>query len=222
MTKKKTIVVAAVVAMGVMTAGASAVGVLRYASSTGEKYGSWAPGNSGDVGAMSRLPAQTNVPDDVAAVVRRMASVTGGDAAVAVASLRRLRSGLGVSGSEFYAFRPAQGKSVCYFVTGRGGVCPTASTSSLRGVEWAFGGGYPGTLDGQPQVPSSIDGLVTDDVRSITFTSNGHELPLEIVNNAFYREVAAPPAGAPWTLELRVTYANGDEKTVAVPDPRSD
>ena len=219
---KKAIVVAAALAAGGLAAGASAVGVLRYGSPTGARYGSWAPGNAGAVGAMARLSAPTNVPPEVLATVRRMASVTGGDEAAADASLRLLRSGLGAERSDFYAFRPSAGRAVCYLVTGRGGVCPTAATSPDRGIEWAFGGGYPSTVDGHPAEPSSIDGVASDDVRSLTLTSNGVEIPLEIVNNAFYEEVVGPPSGTPWSLELRVAYANRTEKRIPVPDPRSD
>jgi len=221
-TRKKAIVIVAALVAGVLVAGASAVGVLRYGSPTGAKYGAWAPGNSGSVGAMARLPAPANVPDDVVAATRHMASVTGGDPAVAVASLRKLRTGLGVTDSDFYAFHPTAGGAACYFITGRGGVCPTAATSNVRGIEWSFGGGYPGNIDGRPQVPGSIDGLVADNVRSVTLTSNGVEIPLEIVNNAFYKEIAEPPSGTPWSLELRITYANRSEKAIPVPDPRGD
>src|SRR2546423_15042317 len=109
MTGRKTIAIAAAVAAGALAAGASAVGVLHYGSPTGQKYGAWAPGNSGSVGAMSRLPAQANVPPDVLSVVRDTASATGGDAAVPAASLRPLRSKLGVTHSDCYAFRPCAG-----------------------------------------------------------------------------------------------------------------
>jgi hypothetical protein len=220
-TRKKTVAIAAALLAGVLAAGASAVGVLRYGSPTGQKYGDWAPGNSGSVGAMSRLPAPAKVPADVLSVIRETASATGGDAAVAVGSLRLLRSNLGVTHSDFYAFRPSTGNAVCSFVTGRGGVCPTAAWSSPRGIEFAIGGGYPAWSE-HGYVPPSIDGIANDDVRSLTIASNGTEIPLEIVNNAFYEELDMPAAGTPWNLELRVTYANGSVRSEPVPDPRSD
>jgi hypothetical protein len=221
MTSRKAIAIAAAVAAGALTAGASAIGVLHYGSPTGQKYGAWAPGNAGSVGAMSRLPAQANVPADVLSVIRETASATGGDGAVAVASLRLLRSNLGVTHSDFYAFRPSAGKAVCTFVTGRGGVCPTAASSSPPGIEWAIGGGYPAWSE-HGYVPPAIDGVASDNIRSVTLTSNGVEIPLEIVNNAFYEDLDMPSDGVPWNLELRVTYANGAAKTESVPDPRSD
>lgn len=73
MTTRKTIVVAAVIAAGALAAGASAVGILRYGSPTGQKYGDWAPGNSGSVGAMAHLPASRDVPQAVLSVAREMA-----------------------------------------------------------------------------------------------------------------------------------------------------
>jgi hypothetical protein len=218
---RKIVVIAAVVAGGALTAGASAVGILRYGSPTGQKYGDWAPGNSGSVGAMSRLPAPARVPADVLSVVQQIASGTGGDTAVAVASLRLLRSNLGVTHSDFYAFRPSAGNAVCSFVTGRGGVCPTAAWSTTRGIEWAIGGGYPAWSE-HGYVPPSIDGIASDSIRSVTLTSNGVEIPLEIVNNAFYKELDMPADETPWNLEIRITYANGAEKSEAIPDPRSD
>jgi hypothetical protein len=214
------VVIAAALVAGVLAAGASAVGVLRYGSPSGDKYGSWAPGNTGSVGAMTRLPVQSNLPAAVLSVVRRTASVTGGDEAVAVASLRLLRSNLGVTHSDFYAFRPSAGHAVCSFITGRGGVCPTASSSSPPGVEWSIGGGYPASSE-HGYVPPDVDGIASDNVRSVTVISNGVEIPLEVVNNAFYQELSMPPDGAPWSLQLRVGYTNGSEKTVPVADPRS-
>jgi hypothetical protein len=221
MTSRKTIVVAAALAAGVLAAGASAVGILRYGSPTGQKYGDWAPGNSGSVGALSRLPAQAKVPADVLSTVRSMASATGGNEAVAVASLRLLRSNLGVTHSDFYAFRPSAGNAVCSFVTGRGGVCPTAASSTTAGIEWAIGGGYPAWSE-HGYVPPSIDGIASDNIRSVTLSSNGVEIPLEIVNNAFYKDLDMPPDGTPWSLQIRIVYANGAEKREAIPDPRSD
>ena len=194
---------------------------LRYGSPAGDKYGSWAPGNSGSVGALSRLPAQAHVPAGVLAVVRRAASVTGGDEATAVTSLRLLRSDLGALHSDFYAFDPSRGTAVCYIVTERAGVCPTAASSFPPGIEWAIGGGYPAWSE-HGYVPPDIDGIAGDDVRSVSLISNGVEIPLEIVNNAFYKELDMPAVGTPWNLELRVTYANGASKTISVPDPRSD
>jgi hypothetical protein len=220
-TSRKTIAIAAVVAAGALAAGASAVGLLRYGSPTGQKYGDWAPGNSGSVKALSRLPAPANVPADVLSIVRRTASVTGGDEAVAVTSLRLLRSNLGVTHSDFYAFRPSTGNAVCSFVTGRGGVCPTASSSTTSGIEWAIGGGYPAWAE-HGYVPPSIDGIASDNIRSVTLISNGVEIPLEIVNNAFYKDLDMPPDGTPWSLEIHIVYANGAEKREAIPDPRSD
>jgi hypothetical protein len=213
--------VAAVLVAGVFAAGAPAVGILRYGSPSGQKYGDWAPGNSGSVRALSRLPAPAHVPADVLLDVRRMASATGGSEAAAVASLRLLRSNLGVMHSDFYAFRPSTGNAVCSFVTGRGGVCPTASSSTTSGIEWAIGGGYPAWSE-HGYVPPSIDGIASDSIRSVTLVSNGVEIPLEIVNNAFYEDLDMPADGTPWNLEIRITYANGAEKPEAIPDPRSD
>jgi hypothetical protein len=221
MTSRRTIAVAVALAAGVLTAGASAVGLLRYGSPTGQKFGDWAPGNSGSVGAMSRLPAPANVPADVLSVVRGTASATGGDPAIAVASLRLLRSNLGVTHGDFYAFRPSAGNAVCSFVTGRGGVCPTAAWSSSRGIEFAVGGGYPAWSE-HGYVPPSIDGIASDNIHSVTLSSNGVEIPLEIVNNAFYKDLDMPPDGSPWSLQIRIVYANGAEKSEAIPDPRSD
>ena len=221
MISRKTIAIAALVAAGALAAGASAVGLLRYGSPTGQKYGDWAPGNSGAVDALSRLPAPAHVPADVLLDVRRMASATGGSEAVAVASLRLLRSNLGVTHSDFYAFRPSAGNAVCSFVTGRGGVCPTASSSTTSGIEWAIGGGYPAWSE-HGYVPPAIDGIASDNIRSVTLVSNGVEIPLEIVNNAFYEDLDMPADGTPWNLEIHIAYANGAEKREAIPDPRSD
>jgi hypothetical protein len=221
MTSRKTVAITAILAVGVLAAGASAVGILRYGSPTGQKYGDWAPGNSGSVGALSRLPAPARVPARVLSIVRDTANMTGGDEAVAVASLRLLRSNLGALHSDFYAFRPSTGKAVCSFVTGRGGVCPTAASSTTSGIEWSIGGGYPAWSE-HGYVPPSIDGIASDSIRSVTLVSNDVEIPLEIVNNAFYKDLDMPAEGTPWNLEIRITYANGAEKREAIPDPRSD
>jgi hypothetical protein len=221
MRRRRTVVILVALGAGVLAAGASAVGILRYGSPNGAKYGSWAPGNSGSVGAMSRLPVQRNLPADVLWSVRRAATATGGDEAVAVASVRLLRSNLGALHSDFYAFRPSAGDAVCYVITGGTGLCPTASSATPEGVEFAVGGGYPAWSE-HGYVPPDIDGIASDNVRSLTLVSNGVEIPLEIVNNAFYEELDMPADGTPWNLELHVTYANGSVHSEPVPDPRSD
>lgn len=221
MFKRKTVVIAVALGACVLAAGASAVGILRYGSPSGAKYGAWAPGNSGAVGAMSRLPAAANVPSSVLTTVQRAAAATGGDEAVAAASVRLLRSNLGALHSDFYAFHPSRGNAVCYVVTEGAGVCPTAGSSTPQGVEWAIGGGYPAWSE-HGYVAPDIDGIASDNVRSVTLISNGTEIPLEIVNNAFYKPLVMPADGTAWKLELRVEYANGSKTSISVPDPRSD
>lgn len=220
---KKRVLITAAAAAGVIAAGASATRLLPYGSPTGEKYGSWAPGSSAAVSALDRAPVAGTLPPTVIAHARRMASATGGDEAVAASSLRRLRRNLGVLGSDLYVFRPAAGHgAVCYILTRRGGTCPTAASSPHPGLAWVIDGGFPAVVDGAPvRVPTAVDGVVADNIRSLTLISNGQATPLQVVNNTFYEELAEPSAQAEWNLELRVLYADGTEKVVPVGDPRS-
>jgi hypothetical protein len=80
-------------------------------------------------------------------------------------------------------------------------------------------GGYPAWArnDGVA-IPSAIVGVVADSVRSVTFVQNGAPRSLEIVNNAFYEEIAAPDPGAKWN-ELHVEYDSGAKAMARVPLP---
>jgi len=210
-----------VAALVVLLATAVAVGAASLGgASTRPAYGKWAPGVAADVGAMKRLPPEAHPSEPLAEQVRHAASATGGSPEAALQSLRKLRSGLGVSQATLYAFSPGE-NAACFVVWRWTIVCPTADASRTPGIEAVLNGGYPAGANGSAvAVPSAIAGLVADNVEAVVLVNIGDRIPLTIKNNAFFYVPAEPVAGAPWTMELHVTYRDGHTATTSVPDPR--
>jgi hypothetical protein len=183
-------------------------------------YGEWAPGVIAKVAAMGHVEPQRNRSVEVVGRVRHIASITGGDADAAVASLRKLQSGLGTSKVTLYAFSPGQG-AVCLVVWKWSTTCPTAEASATPGVVSIMNGGYPAGVNGSTvDVPSTFAGLVADNVKAVTFVNNGHAVRLAIRNNTFFHVPTEPAAGTPWSMELRITYDGGSTAALSLPDPR--
>lgn len=204
--------------MTATVAGAVAAGLGGAAARP--PYGTWAPGVAGNVGAMNRLAQPVSPPAALADSVAYSASRTGGDPGAARQSLRRLHSDLGVGRNAIWAFSPDR-RAICLVVWQRTTACPTSTGTPHPGVLWVLNGGYPSVIEGKAvDVPSSLAGVVTDDVRAVTVSSNGQETPIEIVNNSFFHELAEPTGGEAWTIELRVSYNDGRSVVIPVGDPR--
>jgi hypothetical protein len=189
--------------------------------SQGGGYGAWAPGIAAPVAAIDRAPRVSTVPSEVQAAVRRAAADTGGRPDHAVASLRTLRDSLGMLKSNLYVFQPSESGAVCMMLSGRMLGCPTLDSSPLPGVMWQIAGGFPAIVDGiKVDVPSALYGIAADNVRRVSLVVDGSARDLTITSNAFYVELVPPATtGTAPKLELRVSYAGGVEKTVAMPGP---
>ena len=210
---------AALVAVVALAAVASAW--VQIGRAEAPSYGRWAPGVHAEVGAMNRVAPDRGAPAELLEQVRHIAKVTGGDSDDAVASLRKLQSGLGVSKATLYAFSPGQG-AVCLVLWKWSATCPTAEQSRTPGVVSVMSGGYPTEIHGKPAtVPTSFAGLVADNVKTITFVNNGESARVPIRNNTFFHVPAEPAAGTPWSMELRVGYDDGSIATLSLPDPRA-
>lgn len=130
--------------------------------------------------------------------------------------MRRLRADLGATHSDLYAFEGDQTGAVCFLLTRRGGVCPTAA-SDVPGVEWGLEGGYPA---GARRVPSAVDGVVSDDVVSVSLDVNARVSEISIINNAFFAEVPDLAPDERWSVKLVVCYASGRTRSITIADPR--
>ena len=80
--------------------------------------------------------------------------------------------------------------------------------------------GGPGYPNQPADTPAAVAGIAADNVKAIDFVNNGETIPLEITNNAFFSNIATPPSAEPWTMQFRITYADGSVSTVDLPDPR--
>ncbi|HXQ86446.1 MAG: hypothetical protein WCE47_14000 [Gaiella sp.] len=137
-------------------------------------------GVSTGVSSLDRLPAVSNLPPKVQAWLTYDSTLSGTDPTQARASVRRLRSTLGTTQSDVYAFRSRSG-ATCYLITGRTGSCPQDASRGTPGFQWTIGGGYPG-------VPSALAGVVADDVSAIELTVDGKDVPVSIENNFAFAE----------------------------------
>lgn len=191
----------------------------RGTASPQPHFGTWAPGIAGDVAATHSIPAVAAPSADLAATVTRVAKETGGSAASALSTLRELRTGLGASRASLYTFSPGEG-ALCLMLWNRSAACPTAPSNPTPELLWLVDGGYPaGNSSGIAAAPPSLAGLVTDNVRAVTFISNGARTRLPLVHNSFFVELQAPGAGLPWATKLDVAYRDGTVATVDIPDP---
>lgn len=201
-------------------AAAAAVAVVAQqgdAAAT-DNYGQWSPGANARVSALEAAPQA--VPASVRATAEHGARQTGGDPALAAASIRPLQVGLGRLNHGLYAFRPAA-EATCLVLSGRGMTCPAADKSDTPGLVWMVAGGYPaGAIGNDLEVPSAFVGVVDDSVSSVSFTSNGETKRVPIKRNSVYVELVPPESGAHWTMEIAITYRDGTTRMLPLHDPR--
>jgi hypothetical protein len=172
-------------------------------------YGDWAP----SLGALAHVQTSTPIqaPPALAADIKRSASLTGGDPAVALASLRLLQRDLGATHADLYVYAPSGG-AVCVVLWQRQTTCPTALSSATPGIEFILSPGGPGYPGQTPNTPPAIAGVANDSVESLAYTvDDGSPMQLQIHNNAFFGEIAKP-GGAGFSLDLVVHYTDGSTK----------
>lgn len=197
----------ALLALGLITA--AAIGVARSNASQSQ----------GLSGQMSALKGDETSPpgasSDVAKTVVEMANSVGGDPSTALATLRLLRGNLGSAREALYVF--STGKHSLCVVWLRGASCQTGSLTALPGVLLQLspgGAGYPGLPD---NLYAALAGVATDDVVSIALTTEGSSRRASVINNAFFLDLGLL-ADWPSSIEITATYADGSERSVALPN----
>jgi len=169
----------------------------------------------GSIDAMRELPPLASVDDRLTStMLRRSVDKLGGDASAARSSLRLLRADLGTTHASIYAFVPADG-AVCIVLSSRQGGCfesARAATPSVYPILSPGGPGYAGYSD---DVPAAVAGVVGDDVASLALVDGDRMSAIGIKNNAFFQELDEPPM-AGFSVDLRVSYADGSTKTITL------
>lgn len=190
---------------------ATAIGVTR----------SNATQSQGLAGGMSALKGDATSPSgassDVAKIVVELAQNVGGDPSTALASLRLLRGNLGSAREALYVFSTGK-HPLCVVFWPRGASCQTGSLTALPGVllQLSPGGvGYPGQPD---DLHAALAGVATDDVVSIALTMEGSSRSASVTNNAFFLDLGLLADWPSSTIEITATYADGSERSVALPN----
>jgi hypothetical protein len=189
-----------VFALVVLAAAAStAAGVLAAMGSAPPP-----PGVSAGVSSLERLPAVATLPPRVAHFVDVAASARGMDPAQAKTRVRELRTDLGTTHADVYAFASSRG-AACFVLTGQVGICPESASDGSPGLQWAIGGGYPGD-------PSNLVGIASDDVKRIQLTVDGRDVPTSLQNNVVFAEYPQSAKLARITIRRR----DGSQSSVEV------
>lgn len=98
--------------------------------------------------------------------------------------------------------------------------CPTAGTTGTPDVLWIVDGGYSSDVQGSPgHAPPALAGLVGNSVAAVTLVSGEHRKTLNVVNGAFFAELAFPSSDSRMTFE--VTYMDGSTKTEILSNPEN-
>ena len=157
--------------------------------------------NPGKVSALDRLPAVAAVPPRVAQWAGVVTSRGTGRAAAP--AIKRLRTDLGTSRSDAYAYRNSAG-GVCVYLERSGGTCSDQRLLRRTGIQWMLGGGTD-------SVPGNLFALVTDDVTGVWVEIDGQRFQSDVANNIAFVEI---PRGEKATIS--VAYKAGNTETVQV------
>jgi hypothetical protein len=174
-----------------LTVAAGAILVVELAGS-GSAGRAPSPGVSAGVAALDRLPPATDVPQSVVQFVDFVAPQRDSDPKQALAHIRRLRSGLGKTRADLYAFRSGTG-APCFILVGEVGACARSATDGTPGLQWTIGGGMPGN-------PSDLVAIASDDVAAVGLAVDGTPVPVSLANNVAFAEYAASARHAQITI----------------------
>jgi hypothetical protein len=161
-------------------------------------------GMSAGVAAIDALPAVASLPPDVLAWVEQSARDMGNDPSQAKTRVRKLRSNLGARHSDLYAYKEENG-AICVDLTHQAALCPFRLDDGPPGIDWFTAGGWE-------SIPSSVVGLVADNVVRVSLLADGTSRTVPIVNNSIFAEL---PSAAP--AELHLSFRDGSERTIAIP-----
>jgi hypothetical protein len=184
----------------VAAAASTAAGVLAAVGSGSHPP----PGVSAGVSSLERLPAVATLPPRVAHFVDVAARARGMDPEQAKSRVRKLRTHLGKTGADLYAFESSRG-AACFILVGQVGICPESASDGSPGLQWTIGGGY---LD----VPSNLVGIASDDVQRVELTIDGHAVPTSLQNNVVFAEYPQSAKLARITIDRR----DGSQSSVDV------
>jgi hypothetical protein len=174
-----------------VAAASTAAGVLAAVGTTPKPPA----GVSAGVSSLHSLPPVTSLPPRVGRFVEVAARARGMDPEQVKARVRKLRSNLGKTGADLYAFESDRG-AACFILVGQVGLCPESATDGSPGLQWTIGGGY---LD----VPSSLVGIASDDVRRVALTIDGTDVRTSLQNNVVFAEYPRSAKVARITIERR-------------------
>jgi hypothetical protein len=160
------------------------------------------PGISAGVSALERLPAASNLPPRVVRFVEFAAAARATDPEQAKARVRRLRSHLGRTDADLYAFRTSGG-ATCFVLVGEVGACPKSANDGSPGLQWTIGGGHD-------EVPSNLVGIASDDVARVDLVVDGKDIPTSLRNNVVFAEY---PSSA---RQAVITIHRSDDSQTAV------
>jgi hypothetical protein len=177
-----------------LTVAAGAILVVELAGS-GSAGRAPSPGVSAGVAALDRLPPATDVPQSVVQFVDFVAPQRGSDPKQALARVRRLRSGLGKTHADLYAFRSGAG-APCFILVGEVGACARSASDGTPGLQWTIGGGMPGN-------PSDLVAIASDDVAAVGLAVDGAPIPVSLANNVAFAEYRASARHAQITIARR-------------------
>ena len=153
------------------------------------------PGVSAGVSSLTSLPVQADLPPAVVRFVDFAARQRGTDPEQTKARIRKLRSDLGTTRADLYAFRTKSG-ATCFILIGQVGSCPASPAAGSPGLQWTIGGGYGA-------VPSSLVGIAADDVTKVDLTVDGADIPVSLRNNVAFAEYPTRAANAEITIHRR-------------------
>jgi len=183
-----------------VAAASTAAGVLAAVGSNAQPP----PGVSAGVSSLERLSPVSTLPPRVARFVEVAARARGMDPEQMKTRVRRLRSDLGKTGADLYAFESDTG-AACFVLVGQVGLCPQSASDGSPGLQWTIGGGYV-------DVPSSLVGIASDDVKKVDLTIDGADVRTSLQNNAVFAEYPRSGKVAHITIERR----DGSESSVDV------
>jgi hypothetical protein len=155
------------------------------------------------IAALSAGRAPTAEPAEVRAFVLFASRATRTPRDTALARLRVLRRALGARSGDVYAFASNAG-GPCFILTGQGGACALASLGT-RGFAWTIGGGGDA-------IPSSLVGIVADDVVGVQLNVDNRSVPVDVTNNVAFAEFPATASVA----RMVVTYSDASPSTETV------
>jgi hypothetical protein len=196
---------------------AAALAVAGGASALAFHYFASSPGFSAGFSAFDRLPPAA-WPDSVPRVaLERSAAYVGVSQDRFLQRLRLVRTGLTLGPGrsqgegELYAYVGDRGETACMFLTGQSGTCFNATYAPhVQGVLPEISPGYPG------QTPA-LAAIVADNVAAIELDVSDRVMPLRIINNSVYANLAALQGTD--RLTLHVTYDDGRTAVVSLPNP---